>query len=380
MLNTIQQFNREIINAKRILIVTPGISIDSITSVAALLAMCEKLGKVAEGISLSPVPTQLNFLPVVSKIKNKVSFGRDYVISLNISKTGAESLSYKIEDKQLNIYITPKTDAEFGEKDVTLKRARMGYDLVITVNAQDLTRLGDIFNKNPEIFYNATVINIDHDPANENFGKINLVNIHAASTTQVLFEATKLFEQDGKNLLDENLATTLLTGLIAETESFQTYSVTPEVMKAASELFEHGGKQQDIVRHLFRTKELGTLNLWGQILATLEQDEQSKLAWSIISAEDFEKSHAAPEDIEGALKELLSSIPSLEVAFILFVHNKQVHGRIFAPKNQDALAIASNFPYAHGNSHMAEFMIPETTLEAAKIQVLEQIHKKIPAR
>lgn len=380
MLNMFQQFNREISRAKRILIVTPGTSIDSVVSVAALLTLCEKLGKEADGVSLSPIPATLSFLPMVSKIKNTTSFGNDYVISLNISKTGAESLRYKVDGDKLNIYITPKTDADFGEKDVTLKRSKVGYDLIVTVNAQDLAKLGDVFNNNPEIFYNATVINVDHDPANDGYGKINLVDIHAASTTQILYNAAQAFSEEGKNVLDKELATTLLTGIISETESFQTYSVTPDVMKVASDLFELGGNQQEIVRHLFRTKELGTLNLWGQILANLKQDEKNKLAWSLISERDFEISNATPEDIEGALKELLSSVPHLEVAFILFVQNKQVHGRIFAPKNQDALAIASSFPYAHGDAHLAQFMIPESTLDEAQNQVLEEIRKKIEIR
>lgn len=377
MLNSIQQLQREIAKAKRILVATPGTTIDSLASCAALLVALEKMGKVAHGLSLSEIPSNLNFLPGVHKIKTGSFIGSDFIVSFDISKMGVESLSYKVDGSKLNIFITPKTAGDFGEKDVTLKKTKVGFDLVIVVNAADLTKLGDIFNSNPEIFYNATIVNIDHDPANENFGKINMVDIHAAATTQVLFEAFKTFEKDKAEVIDSNIATTLLAGIIAETESFQTYSVTPEVMKTASELFERGASQQNIIRHLFRTKELGTLNLWGQILATIKQDEAENLAWSLVSQNDFEQAQATDNDIEGALKELLSTIPSLEVAFILFQKNSQIHGRIFAPRNQDALGIASAFPYAHGDSHMAQFMLPESNLEDAEKLVLSEIHKKV---
>ena len=377
MLNKIEQLSREVSAAKRILVVTPGTSTDALTSTAALLATFEKLGKVAEGVSLSEIPSNLSFLPFMQKVQNKSWFGNDFVISFDISKMGVESLSYKVDGSKLNIFITPKTAGEFGDKDVTLKKAKIGYDLIITINSQDLTKLGEIFNKNPELFYNATIVNIDHDPANESFGKINLIDIHAASTTQILNGVIKELAAGQENFIDKDISTLLLAGIIAETESFQTYSVTPEVMKTASELFEKGANQQEIVRHLFRTKELETLNLWGQILANLKQDEAKNMAWSVISKEDFIKSQTTPQDIEGALKELLSSIPSLQVAFVLYPQDNNVHGKIFAPHNIDALGFASLFPYAHGDAHLADFMLPETSLGDAETQVLSEIRKKI---
>ncbi len=376
MLTTIEQFKREVARASRIFIVTPGKTVDDFTSAAALLLAFEKLGKSAEAAAVQKAPENLSFLPSIKKIQNKVSFGSDFVVSFDVTKMGVESLSYKLDGNKLNVFITPKREGEFTNKDVTLKKTKMGYDLIIAINTPDLTKLGDIFNKNPEMFYNATVVNIDHDPSNEDFGKINIVDIHAASTTQILFSCIKNLS-DSQNLFDKEIATLLLTGIISETESFQTHSVTPAVLQTAAELFDQGGDQQNIVRHLFRTKELGTLNLWGQIVANMKQDASNKLVWSTISQKDFEASGTTEKDIESALKELLSSIPNLEVAFVLYESGKDVFGKIYAPRNIDALAIASVFPLAHGDFEIANFTLKDTTLTEAESLATTQIKEKI---
>ena len=109
----------------------------------------------------------------------------------------------------------------------------------------------------------------------------------------------------------------LLTGIITDTGSFQHSNTSPEAFEVAAELLDRGARQQEIIKHLFKTKSLATLKLWGKVLSKITYEESSKLVYSTISLADLSETGAKSDDSGGIIDELMSNAPASEVVMLL---------------------------------------------------------------
>jgi len=181
-----EQIKSLIERSKNILLITPKASGDSIGAMLALKASLASLGKEIAIVCAESLPNNLKFLPSSDRVLGNIIKRTDFIITLDLSKTKAESLSYKKDNDRLNISIIPK-NGSFTSEDVSFSQKSLKYDLIITINCQDLEDLETLYDKNAEIFYEVPIINIDHNPAKEYFGQINLVDIKASSSSEILF-------------------------------------------------------------------------------------------------------------------------------------------------------------------------------------------------
>jgi len=243
-------------------------------------------------------------LPHVSEIKHELEASQSFVISVNTSQAALDELSYEAKPDRVDIFLKPKT-GKFSQTDVSFKSARFPYDLIITLHTPSLDNLGEIYEKNTDLFFETPIINIDHHPNNEYYGQINHVDLTATSTAEIV---ANLIEEFESGLMDESIATSLLTGIIVETNSFQHVKTTPKAFLKASQLIAQGGRHQDIIRELYKTKSISLLKLWGRALARLREIKELSMAYSIVNFQDIEKTAAKPEDISGVMKELVVSL------------------------------------------------------------------------
>ena len=252
----------ELINrSNQILIVPSRPDGDSIVSSLALLQVLTKLGKTVTLGVLDPVSQTYRFLPKVEDIATDINGMRDFVITLDSPNASADRLSYNFDEGKLNIIITPKS-GRYRPEDVVFTQGQFKYDTVIVLDAADLHQLGLAYDRYPTLFQEIPIINIDHHASNAYFGSVNLVDLTATSTAEILIG---LIEALGVNLIDPGVATCLLTGIIADTGSFQNANTTPKSLTVAAQLVGFGAQQQEIIRHLFKTKSLAQLKLWGQV-------------------------------------------------------------------------------------------------------------------
>lgn len=310
-----QQAIELITRSKRILIVSRDhAAIDALASVGACLSYLTKMGKavdaVVQGHDKNRVPA---FLPVAASVNSTLGAMRAFELTLDVSKTPLAELLYDVKDGKLNITVTPKS-GEWSPQDVSFKHGQDRYDLVIAFDCPDLASLGALFKEHADFFYRTTIVNIDRDPTNEHWGQINLVNLNAVSSSEILFG---LFETWNKNLVDEPIATALLAGMISKTQSFRTSNVTPKTLETASKLITMGAKREEIVHGLWRTKSVPTLKLWGRALSRLEQDRALGLVWTTLSRQDFLDSGASDHGLEGIVSELVAYSPEAKVVVVL---------------------------------------------------------------
>src|SRR3989344_3204673 len=201
------------------------------------------------------------------------------------SQAPLDELSYEGKPDRVDIFLKPKT-GKFSATDVSFKNARFPYELIITLHAPSLDNLGEIYEKNTDLFFETPIINIDHHPNNEYYGEINHVDLTATSTAEIV---ASLIEEFESGLMDEHIATSLLTGIIVETNSFQHVKTTPKAFLKASQLIAQGGRHQDIIRELYKTKSISLLKLWGRALARLREIKELAMIYSLVNAQDIEK-------------------------------------------------------------------------------------------
>lgn len=300
--------------ATNILVVLPkNPSTDAIASGLALFQLLEKLEKRAKVVANNfHLPPDHQFLPKSKEIYSDLSSLQKFIITLNLERTKVEELSYDIVGDKLSIYLTPK-NGHFVPDDVSTSAGAYEYSLIVTLDAPELESLGELFDENADFFYSVPVINIDHRAANTHFGQVNLVELTATSTSEIVFE---LIRDLDASLLDEYIATNLLTGIISKTKSFQSSTVTPKSLAVASHLVASGARRDEIIRNLFQTKSLATLRLWGRVLAQLATDHQGRFVFSRATRKDLEQAGASEEALPGVIDELIVNTPKAEIVAI----------------------------------------------------------------
>ena len=317
-----------------------------------------------------------SFLPAYKEINNSLDNLRKFIISLDITNTKVSQIKYQQEENKLNFIISPQ-DGFFTADDIEAHSGGFKYDLIIIVSSPDLESLGKIYDNDTEFFYQVPLINIDHKSNNEEFGQINFIELTAVATSEILFS---LFESFSRELIDENIATCLLAGIIAETRSFKTPNITPHALLTASQLISMGARREEIVNQLYRSRSLNVLKLWGRVLARLSSTLDNKLVWSTLNSADFSKTNSSEKDLTDVIDELIISIPQAKVIVIIYETNgtgapAQTKIIIHATKNIDSLALAKEFNPT-GAKSLAEARINLPLAEAEKI-VIKTIEEKL---
>lgn len=377
-LTDIQQFQKLSETAKHVLIAfRKDGSIDSVASAAALCLHLEKQGKRVDMVSDGFVPIdRLRFLKHAEKIRPAVSDLQKFMIAIDIAKAGLKELSYDVKDETLRIFITPKAGS-LAREQVKTAQTDFKYDLVVVLDTSDLHALGGVYENNTELFHKVPVVNIDHHAANEHFGTINMITTAAAATTEVLFD---LFKQIGAHSVDDAIATALLTGIIANTKSFKSDNIKPHTLSEASELMKLGGDRTMIVRHLYHTKTLATLKLWGKTLSHLAFDKEAGLVWASLTRDDFVRAGTTEADLADIVDEIIGDAPEARVVALLHEHvnngSKPIHAIVHADKGIDARLITKPFQPV-GNADRVSCVIEGKTLKEAEDILIAYIRESV---
>lgn len=323
MLEQEQQIIKQIEKAQEILIVFPvDWNGDAIASSLALYLFLKKSGKkvdvMADNSEYDGDKTithdLFSFLPSFNSIGNSLNNLRKFIVSINISNASINQIKYKMEKNTLNFIISPKKGF-FTQKDISSSSSGFKYDLIITMDTVDLESLGKIYDNNIEFFYKTPIINIDHHASNEEFGQINLIDLNSVSSAEILFRVLKNIN---KEIINEDIATCLLTGIISKTKSFKTPNLTPDTLLTTSELIGYGARREDIINKLYRSRSLNTLKLWGKVLNNLKGSKDNTLIWSTLSSEDFQKTNASEDGLTDIISELIADIPETKIVAIIY--------------------------------------------------------------
>lgn len=287
---------------------------DAVAAGWALFHLLKSLGKNPAILQKKKDLPDFSFLAPPENIETEIKGARDFVLSFDTTKN--KIIDFRTENKigRFEIYITPERDT-IDPRDFSFIPAKFKYDLVVVIGCQNLECLGEAGEQNGDLFFEVPVANIDNSSANENFGKINIVDITAASVSEILADLAKNF---WVHQTEKSIAQCLLAGLVSATGNFQSRATTPRTFLAASWLIEKGADQQEIVRNLFKTQSFSFMKLWGRVMARLQWNDKLKFAWSTIALEDFVQSRTKPEELPLVLEKVKDNFSAGKYFAILY--------------------------------------------------------------
>lgn len=345
---------------------------DSLSAALALHNFLKKLNKEPSLVCTGSIPERYGFLPGSAEVGDGLEQARSFVISVKTESAPLDEISYHLDEagQTLNIFLSAK-EGRYDPGDVSFRSDKFPYDLIVTLGVPSLDLLGDLYDKNTDLFFETPIINIDHHPNNEHFGEINLVDVTATSTAEVLMELLESFES---GLIDSQIATDLLAGILIETNSFQHIKTTPKAFLKASNLISLGARQQEIIRHLYKTKSSGLLKLWGRALSRLKELPNSGVAYSIISSEDISESGST--DVERVFEELVSSLSDYKIVVLLAeLRPGEVSGYLHIHPNFSSLEIANLLSAQMTEATSGLFHFSWKSVREAESELLSRLDK-----
>ncbi len=158
----------------------------------------------------------------------------------------------------------------------------------------------------------ARVLNIDHHHDNTRFGTVNLVDVEASSTAEIIFEVARGL---GVELTPE-IASALYVGLVTDTGRFMYENTTPHAHRVAAELIEAGVDVDDTYRRLYEKVPLEKLRLVSRALDRVERLEGGALTISYLMEEDYRAAGASEVHTEGII-DYLRSLEGSRVAALV---------------------------------------------------------------
>jgi hypothetical protein len=249
-----QQTSEAIRQSESILILTgQNPSIDQVTAVLSLAMILRKFGKKVSALISDPTPQQLSFLDQSGLDKN-LSGLRDFILKVDVTKSEVDKLRYEVEGSKLHVYITPSKGG-FAPSDVTFDYGDFQYDLAIVLGVPSRSRIDRIYADHQGIFATIPLINIDFHRSSENYGAVNLIEPNASSLCEILVASSESLQT---GLIDADIATVMLTGLMASTDRFTATHTTSKSLTVAAQLMAAGARQQAVVKALYRSNERDT--------------------------------------------------------------------------------------------------------------------------
>lgn len=248
-----QQIVDKIKQSSNILVtVSTDPSVDELSAALGLTMMLNKLNKHATAVVSGAIPPAITFLEPDKIFEGTVDSLRDFIIALDKEK--ADHLRYKVDGDVVKIFITPyKTTITEAELDFS--QGDYNVELVLALGVKDSDHLDKALEAHGRILHDATVATVSAGTESSNLGSIDWKDDSASSLSEMLVSLSEAIKGD-KPLLDEQIATALLTGIVAATDRFSSNTTSSKVMTMAAQLMAAGANQQLIAAKLEDAQEI----------------------------------------------------------------------------------------------------------------------------
>ncbi len=218
-------------------------TVDQLAACIGFTLLLNKVGKRGAAVFSGDVPSTLEFLQPDNTLEKNTDSLRDFIIALDKSK--ADKLRYKVEDTVVKIFITPYRTS-ISDKDLDFSQGDFNVDVVLALGVHQKADLDQAIVAHGRILHDATVISVNNKDQGS-LGTINWVDLQASSLSEMM---ALVGQELSHEAFDNQIATALMTGIVAETDRFSNEKTSPATMKLASELMGAGANQQLIANKL----------------------------------------------------------------------------------------------------------------------------------
>lgn len=193
-------------------------------------------------------------------------------------------------------------------------------DFIISLDAGDAMRLWESYIKWKEVFDTKPFVMIDHHVSNPLFGDINILDIEAWSTAELLVDILERLELS--TYISPEAATCFYTGIQTDSNMYFNTNTTAKALRVGARLIELGADFRLPITECFKKKSFTQMKLWQCALKNMKQDFGGRLTYSYITSEDLEQNGISLKDtseyMKGFINEVLINISGTNIAFLLY--------------------------------------------------------------
>ena len=324
---------------------------------------------------------------MIDNIENIIDYinrSNDFIVTSHISPDGDNigstlSMYNSLKKLKKNVYYvlddTPPKNLEFLLKDVNiLKSNEFNIDKfnIISLDCGDRKRIclsDEIKDKAQKI------ICIDHHASNDKYGDLNYIDTNASSTCELVYNVLVAYNKKYNiDLIDENIATFLYTGLVTDTGNFMYSNTHPTSFDMAKNLLLKGAKKENIIQNIFQSNSANYYKLLGEALNTLDIIN-NKVACISITKEMLKRNIISFNDVDG-ITSYTRDIEGVEVGILLKEKkDNEIKVSLRSKNYVDVSKIAQSFG---GGGHIkAAGCTIYDSIENAKKKIIESVLKTI---
>ena len=311
-----------------------------------------------------------NIIDEIDKAKNIVIVTHEIPDGDAIGSSLALYTGLKQLGKDVDVVI-PEYSKTFeflpNSKEIKKEGRNENYDLAIALDCGDIKRLNGFAN----YFENAnTKISIDHHSSNTMFADYNFVNPTSPACAQIL---VTVLEAMGV-IINKEIGTCLLTGIITDTGGFKYKGVTAETFEFVAELLNKGVNVSDVYKKVMQIVSKAKFELMQKAINRLEFFENGKITFTYVTKEDIEKSGASSNDHDGIV-EMGRDIEGVEVSIFL---RETDNGYKISLRSNDYVNVSDICLIFGGGGHIraagGNITLP---FEQAKAKIIEECKKHL---
>ncbi|MBQ8749645.1 MAG: DHH family phosphoesterase [Clostridia bacterium] len=241
-------------------------------------------------------------------------------------------------DKDCDICVAGKIGRllrPFCQEINTIKHTSKTYDLVICLDASDLTRIGDLkisFEKAKQ------TINIDHHYTNSKFATLNIVDTDASSTAEILYSICNEYY---KSIMDLEIAKFAYAGIMTDTNGLMTNNINAPTYKIIADIVSTGLNVDIIKNYFFKSYSKAKLQILGRALNSLSF-YNNNIAVISVRKTDFIECCASFDDTLGVVDYALNCY-QIDIAIAIIEQNTNEFYISLRSKKSNVANIANKF-------------------------------------
>ncbi|GMX58863.1 MAG: hypothetical protein MCSN_5170 [Candidatus Microsyncoccus archaeolyticus] len=294
------------------------------------------------------------------------------IISL---KNGISEISYERKNGNVDLCLIPRDGESIKPENFSCKivsEEKENYlsspgffDLIVAFNIKSFNELETYFKESPDSIYNCSIINIDNDPQNENYGEINVIE-EKKSLSEEISNILKVIQKN----INEKSAGFLLWGilsLISSKKDKKTFSTIKWLINQGANMYFHN------IDSLTKKR----FSLLEKTIKNAELSENDNIYVSTLFEKDFKETGCTSSDLSFIIEKMKNyfSIPS----FVLLWEGKSspvsIKGVFYSDKKYliDAIKQVYNGSYK-GKGGI--FLLKNMDLPSAEKEITSLLWKK----
>ena len=212
-------------------------------------------------------------------------FKNDHSVSIISPNEFTEILNFLPGSENIIVYESQKE-----KSDVLFDEA----EIIFTLDFNSLGRAKNVSYKISKS--SAKVVMIDHHENPDDYADFMISNSKMSSTSEMIYDFIDYIDS---NKIDNNIATCLYTGIVADTGSFRFPSTTSRSLLVGSKLIDYGVDVTHIFEKLHNNFQFDRLRLLGTTINNFKRVDDSPVLYTLITDEDQKSSNFKKGDSEG---------------------------------------------------------------------------------